>query len=398
MSSPSSTEPVAAGPHPRGDDTATDHRSTGPVSAHRRQPIRLVVLPGDGIGPEVTRAAVTVLESVASTHELRLDFSERPIGGAAIESDGAPLPEATLQLCREAHAIIFGAAGGPSWDHLRGDARPGAATLRLRRELGLCLNLRPVRVFPALAQRAPLRSEVVRDADFVIVRELTGGAYFGEHGRSGAGPDECAYDIISYTRREISRVVGFAFELARSRRRHLTSVDKANVLWSGRLWRDVTTELAADHPDVTVDHALVDSFALRMLQQPDRLDVVVAENLLGDILSDEAAAICGSLGLMASASLNPAGGPALYEPIHGSAPDIAGRGVANPLGAILSVALLVEHSLRLPGVAAEIRAAVDSALEAGARTPDLGGTATTTEVTEAVVQRLGAREPAEATA
>src|SRR5487761_1151807 len=278
----------AAQPH---GSSMSSPSSTDPVSAHRRQPIRLVVLPGDGIGPEVTRAAGTALESVASTHELRLDFSERPIGGAAIESDGAPLPEATLQLCRKAHAIIFGAAGGPSWDHLRGDARPGAATLRLRRELGLCLNLRPVRVFPALAQRAPLRSEVIRDADFVIVRELTGGAYFGEHGRSGAGPDECAYDIISYTRREISRVVGFAFELARSRRRHLTSVDKANMLWSGRLWRDVTTELAADHPDVTVDHALVDSFALRMLQQPDRLDVVVAENLLGDILRDEAAAI-----------------------------------------------------------------------------------------------------------
>ncbi|MGA8015061.1 MAG: 3-isopropylmalate dehydrogenase, partial [Candidatus Dormiibacterota bacterium] len=279
-------------------------------------------------------------------------------------------------------------------DHLRGDARPGAATLRLRRELGLAVNLRPVRAFPALIEHSPLRPEVVRDADFVIVRELTGGAYFGEHGRSGTGMDETAHDTMAYSRREVARVVGFALELARTRRRHLTSVDKANVLWSGRLWRDVVTELAAAHPDVVVEHALVDSFALSMLQRPGRLDVVVAENLFGDILSDEAAAISGSLGVMASASLNPEGGPGLYEPIHGSAPDIAGRGIANPVGAILSAALLLEHSLRRPQAAAEIRTAVDRALESGARTPDLDGEASTAEVTSAILTELAARRPA----
>ncbi len=355
---------------------------------------RIVVLPGDGIGPEVTAAAVSVLEAVASAHRFHLELSTRPVGGAAIEAEGVPVSSSTLELCRAADAVLFGAAGAPRWDHLRGDARPGAATLRLRRELGLAVNLRPVRAFPALVEHGPLRREVIHDAEFVIVRELTGGAYFGEHGRSGAGMDESAHDTMAYSRREVARVVGFALELARTRRRHLTSVDKANVLWSGRLWRDVATELAAANPDVVVEHALVDSFALSMLQRPRRLDVVVAENLFGDILSDEAAAISGSLGLMASASLNPEGGPALYEPIHGSAPDIAGRGIANPVGAILSAALLVEHSLRRPQAAAEIRSAVDRALERGARTPDLDGEASTDEVTSAILAELAARRPA----
>ena len=370
------SQPIAStgGGHPR---SARDHA-------------RVAVLPGDGIGPEVTAAAAAVLQRAAAAHGLTLELEERPVGGAAIESEGAPLPEATLQLCRESDAVLFGAAGGPRWDHLRGDARPGAATLRLRRELALCVNLRPVRAFPALCDRSPLRREVIRGADFVIVRELTGGAYFGEHARSGSGMDESAHDTMVYTRREVARVVGFACRLARSRRGRLTSVDKANALWSGRLWRDVATEVAAQHPDVSVEHALVDSFALRMLQDPARLDVVVAENLFGDILSDEAAAITGSLGLMASASLNPEGGPALYEPIHGSAPDIAGRGIADPMGAILSAALMLEHSLGLPQAAREVRQAVDRALEAGILTPDLGGTSTTEEMTAAVLRALPA--------
>ena len=370
------SQPIAStgGGHPR---SARDHA-------------RVAVLPGDGIGPEVTAAAAAVLQRAAAAHGLTLELEERPVGGAAIESEGAPLPEATLQLCRESDAVLFGAAGGPRWDHLRGDARPGAATLRLRRELALCVNLRPVRAFPALCDRSPLRREVIRGADFVIVRELTGGAYFGEHARSGSGMDESAHDTMVYTRREVARVVGFACRLARSRRGRLTSVDKANALWSGRLWRDVATEVAAQHPDVSVEHALVDSFALGMLQDPGRLDVVVAENLFGDILSDEAAAITGSLGLMASASLNPEGGPALYEPIHGSAPDIAGRGIADPMGAILSAALMLEHSLGLPQAAREVRQAVDRALETGDLTPDLGGTATTEEMTAAVLRALPA--------
>lgn len=366
-------------------------RPPAPAASLPARRVRIAVLAGDGIGPEVTAAAVAVLERVASTHGLDLDLEERPVGGEAIDAEGAPLSEATLQLCRESDAVLFGAAGGPRWDHLRGEARPGAATLRLRRELGLSVNLRPVRAFPALLDRSPLRPEVIREADFVIVRELTGGAYFGEHARTGSGMDESAHDTMVYTRREVARVVGFACDLARGRRRHVTSVDKANALWSGRLWRDVATEVAAAHPEVTVEHALVDSFALAMLRRPARLDVVVAENLFGDILSDEAAAISGSLGLMASASINPSGGPALYEPIHGSAPDIAGRGIANPMGAILSVALLAEHSLGLPASAAAVLDAADRALGAGALTPDLGGGSSTREVTAAVLDGLPVR-------
>jgi 3-isopropylmalate dehydrogenase len=355
-------------------------------------PIRVVVLPGDGIGPEVVAAAVSVLECAASVHRLSLELTERPVGGAAIEAEGCPLPETTLQLCREADAVLFGAVGLPRHDHLRGAERPGAAIHGLRQRLGLSINLRPVRAFPALSGCGPLRSEVTRGTDFVVVRELSAGAYYGAHGRSGEGDAERAHDTITYSRQQIARVVGFAFDLARGRGRHLTSVDKANALWTGRLWRDVTSELAAENPDVALDHQLIDSFALRMLQRPAGLDVVVAENLFGDILSDEAAAISGSLGLMASASLNPDGGPALYEPIHGSAPDIAGRGIANPVGSILSVALLFERSLGLPEVAAEIRLAVDAALGDGARTPDLGGASSTGEVTAAVLDALRAPE------
>jgi 3-isopropylmalate dehydrogenase len=365
--------------------------TAGPVvggTTTTQRTARIAVLPGDGIGPEVTAAAVAVLEGIATGHGIALRLDEGPVGGAAIESDGTPLPAATLSLCRGADAVLLGACGGPRWDHLRGDARPGAAILGLRRSLGLAVNLRPVRAFPALLDQGPLRPELSRGADFIIVRELTGGAYFGDHGRSGAGPDESAHDTISYSRREIRRVLGFAVSLARGRRRQLISVDKANALWSGRLWRDVATEVAAENPDVTVQHRLVDSFALAMLQAPQSLDVVVTENLFGDILSDEAAAIGGSLGMMASASLNPEGGPALYEPIHGSAPDISGRGIANPLGAILSAALLLEHSLDLPQAAARVRDAVDRALAAGARTPDLGGGASTAEVTATVLAQL----------
>ena len=362
------------------------------------QPVRVVVLAGDGIGPEVTASAVRVLDGAASAHGLTLELIERPVGGAAIEAEGCPLPEPTLQLCRGADAVLFGAAGAPRWDQLRGDQRPGAAIHGLRRGLGLCINLRPVRAFATTADRSPLRPDITRDADFIIVRELTGGVYSGEHGRGGEGDDERVYDTMTYSRREISRVVRFAFDLARGRRHHLTSVDKGNALWSGRFWRDVTSEIALDNPDVTVEHQLVDSFALRMLENPGRLDVVVAENLLGDIISDEAAAISGSLGLMASASLNPLGGPGMYEPIHGSAPDIAGLGVANPVGAILSVALLFEHSLGLPDVATEIRRAVDATLESGMCTPDLGGTESTAGFTAAVLDALRVPQRAGATA
>lgn len=351
----------------------------------------VVSLPGDGVGPEVTGVALGVLSAVCAEAGIDLEVEERLVGGRAIDETGVPLPEATLQACRGADAVLLGAVGGPKWDHLRGALRCEAGLLGLRRGMGVFANLRPVRVHPRLIEHTTIRPEVVRGTDMVIVRELTGGAYFGEpRERSGTGPEEIARDSTVYTAAEIERVARIAFALAAGRRHHLTSVDKANVLITSQLWRDTVTRLAGEYPEVTLEHALVDSFAMRLVQRPAGVDVVVTENLFGDILSDEAAAISGSLGLMASASLNPEGGPALYEPIHGTAPDIAGRGIANPMGSILSVALLFEHSLRLPEVAAEIRAAVDAALVAGARTPDLGGTSSTGEMTEAVLQGLPA--------
>ena len=353
---------------------------------------RIVVLPGDGVGPEVIDAALTVLHAACAAHRIAITTEHRLVGGAAVEAEGSAISDDTFAACRAATAILFGATGAPRWDHLTGTMRPGSALIRLRRELGLCVNLRPVRVHPGLEERTSLRPEVIAGCDLVVVRELAGGIYYGERGRNGSGAAERAFDTMTYTRAEIERVAHPAFELAARRRGRLVSVDKANVLTSGRFWREVVTEVAAHHPDVTTEHALVDSFALRLVQRPRDLDVVLAENLFGDILSDEAAALSGSIGLLPSASL-PAGdgvGPAIYEPVHGSAPDIAGRGVANPTGAILSAALLLEHSLHHPEAAAAVRAAVDEVIAAGLLTADLGGTATTAVVTAAIVEALGA--------
>ncbi|MDQ2961286.1 MAG: 3-isopropylmalate dehydrogenase [Candidatus Dormibacteraeota bacterium] len=350
---------------------------------------RILVLAGDGVGTEVTRAAETVLHAAARAYAIAMTTEHRLIGGSAIEAEGAPLSEETFTACWEATAILFGAAGDPRWDHLSGDARPGSALVRLRRSLDLCVNLRPVRVHPGLEERTTLRPEVVAGCDLVVVRELAGGIYYGAHGRAGSGQDERAFDTMTYTRREVERVARAAFTLAASRRCRLVSVDKANVLTSSRLWREVVSSLAADYPEVTLEHALVDSFALRLVQRPRDLDVVLAENLFGDILSDEAAALSGSIGLLPSASLPAAGrGPAIYEPVHGSAPDIAGRGVANPIGAILSVALMLEHSLDQAAAAAAVRVAVDGVIAAGILTPDLGGSAGTQDVADAVVGAL----------
>jgi 3-isopropylmalate dehydrogenase len=353
-----------------------------------RNQYQIAVLPGDGVGPEVTRGALAVLLQVADTLDIAIEINERPVGGASYEEFGVALTDDTLALCRSADAILFGATGGPQWDHLTGPQRPGSSLLRLRRELGLCVNLRPVRAYPALAQISPLRSDVAAGTDMIIVRELSGGLYFGDSGRDGAGPDERAFDTLTYTRAEISRVVDFAFSLAEQRRGRLTSVDKANVLRSGRLWRDVVNELASQRPNVALNHQLVDSFCFRVLAAPTDYDVVVTENLMGDIISDEVALVCGSLGLMPSASLNPAGGPGLYEPVHGSAPDIAGRDIANPIGAILSVALLFEHSLQRSDAAELIRTAVDRVIADGPRTRDVGGAAQTSEVAGAVLAAL----------
>ncbi len=350
---------------------------------------RVLVLGGDGVGPEVTTAAVRVLTAACDAHAIDLRLEERLIGGAAIEAEGAPISAATFAACRQASAILFGASGAPRWDHLTGDARPGSALIRLRRELDLCVNLRPVRVHPGLEDRTTLRAEVIRGCDIVVVRELAGGIYYGDRGRSGRGPDERAFDTMTYSRGEVERVAHAAFRLAESRRGRVVSVDKANVLTTSRLWREVVTQAGRDHPSVQLEHALVDSFALRLVQRPAELDVVLAENLFGDILSDEAAALSGSIGLLPSASLTADGtGPALYEPVHGSGPDIAGHGVANPVGAILSVALMLDHSLGHHEAAAEVRGAVDAVIAAGILTPDLGGGATTGDVAAAVISAL----------
>ncbi len=350
---------------------------------------RVVVLPGDGIGPEVTCEAAGVLEKACAAAGVELTVDERRMGGAAIDADGTPLSEATLEACKSADAVLLGAVGGPKWDHLTGDMRCESGLLRLRKGMGVFANLRPVKVHPSLAARSTLREEVVEGVDLVVVRELTGGIYFGQpRGRSGSGESETATDTMVYSRAEIARVARAAFELARGRRNLVTSVDKANILTSSQLWRQVVTEVGAEYPDVTLEHQLVDACAMRLIRAPKEFDVVVTENLFGDILTDEAGMLSGSLGMLPSASLGEAGTPGLYEPIHGSAPDIAGKGLANPLGAIASVAMMFRLSLGHEAAAAAVDAAVDAVVRAGTLTADLGGSASTAEVGAAVVAAL----------
>ncbi|MDR7484384.1 MAG: 3-isopropylmalate dehydrogenase [Armatimonadota bacterium] len=332
---------------------------------------RIVLLPGDGIGPEVTAEAVKVLRAVARLRGHTFTFEEAPFGGAAIRAGWPPLPDATLEACRRADAVLLGAVGGPEWDGLPPDRRPEAGLLALRRALRLFANLRPVRAFPALLDAAPLRTEVLAGTDLLIVRELTGGLYFGEpRGRAARDGRRAAIDTLTYAEDEIARVVRTAFRAAQRRRRHLTSVDKANVLHSSQLWREVVGEVAREFPDVTLDHMLVDAAAMHLVRRPTLFDVMVTENMFGDILSDEAAGLVGSLGFLPSASLG-ADGPSLYEPVHGTAPDIAGKGLANPIGAILSAALLLRYALGLADEAAAVEGAVDAAVASGARTADV---------------------------
>ncbi len=333
----------------------------------------IATLPGDGIGPEVIDQAVMVLETVAGLHGHRLHFPRALVGGGAIDATGTPLPAETLTLCQRSDAILFGAVGGPKWDDLKGPVRTGQGLLGLRKALELFANLRPVRVDPALVDASTLKPEVLSGVDLVIVRELTGGLYFGARGRRlrDDGQEE-TFDTLVYTPAEIERVAHVAFGLARGRRKLLTSVDKANVLESSRLWRRVVNEVARQYPDVTLEHLLVDACAMRLVRDPNRFDVIVTENMFGDILSDEAAQLAGSMGMLPSASLG-AGRCGLFEPIHGSAPDIAGKGIANPIAAILSGAMLLRHSLGLPEEAAQIEHAVSAVLAKGYRTPDLAG-------------------------
>ena len=348
----------------------------------------IVLLPGDGIGPEVVAATRALLEAVAQNFGHEFSFDEQLIGGAAIDATGAPLPEATVAACRDADAVLLGAVGGPKWDDPLAAVRPEQGLLGIRKELGLYANLRPVKLWPELVGASPLRPERLEGVDLLIVRELTGGLYFGEpRRRESYEGGERAIDTLVYTDAEIRRIVRLGFELARGRQSKLTSVDKANVLESSRLWRQVATEVAANYPEVEFEHQLVDSCAMRLVTSAASFDVVVTENMFGDILSDEASVLTGSLGLLPSASLGE-GTKGLYEPVHGSAPDIAGRGVANPFATMMSAAMLLRHSLKLEAEAAAVERAVGAALSAGARTPDLGGDLKTVQVAERVRQAL----------
>ncbi|TAL71785.1 MAG: 3-isopropylmalate dehydrogenase [Rhodanobacter sp.] len=340
----------------------------------------IVTLSGDGVGPEVTKAAVAVLKAVAAHYGHEFTFAEHLLGGCAIDATGEPLPAATLTAAQAADAVLLGAVGGPKWSDPNARVRPEQGLLALRKALGVYANLRPLKVHAPLAALSPLKNEKLAGVDVLFVRELTGGMYFGARSRSA----EVATDECKYTVGEIERVVRRAFELARGRRKHLTSVDKANVLDTSRLWRSTVNRIAADYPDVKVEHQLVDSMAMLLLTRPSSYDVVVTENLFGDILTDEAAAIAGSLGLLPSASLGE-GRRGVYEPIHGSAPDIAGQCVANPTGAILSAVLLLRHSLGLETEAAAVEAAVERVLRDGPHTRDLGGSASTAKVCDAVL-------------
>jgi 3-isopropylmalate dehydrogenase len=362
----------------------------------------ITVLPGDGIGPEVIAEGVRVLAAVARQGGHQFDLPEALLGGGAIDATGTALPEATLAQCRASDAVLLGAVGGPQWDNPDATVRPEQGLLGIRQALGLFANLRPVTAQPSLIAASPLRPECLQGVDLLVVRELTGGIYFGEKRRERLpNGEERALDTCVYTTSEIARVVRVAARLAQGRRKKLTSVDKANILETSRLWRSVTTRLMADEfPEVQVEHLLVDACAMHLLRRPVDFDVIVTENMFGDILTDEAAMLAGSMGMLPSASLGAAPGThpgtrrGLYEPIHGSAPDIAGQGIANPLGTILSVALLLRYSLGLEAEARAVETAVHHTLAAGIMTGDIAApgapAATTREVGQAVADRLAA--------
>ena len=361
--------------------------------------LNVLLLPGDGIGVEVTREATKVLTHVAESYGHALTLSEGLLGGVAIHKTGKPLPEETEKLALEADATLMGAVGLPEFDNAPPEKRPERGLLGIRKALQVYANLRPVRSYKALLDSSPLKNHLVDGSDMIIVRELTGGLYYGTpRGISGSGPDERAVNTMVYTRPEIERVAHMAFRLARKRRKKVTSVDKSNVLENSQLWRRVVIELSAQYPDVTLDHILVDNCAMQLILNPLRFDVVLTENLFGDILSDEAAVLAGSIGMLPSASIGhqkPSGAwVGLYEPVHGSAPDIAGQNKANPFGAIGSVAAMFEYSFGLTEEAHAINSAMEEVLNSGRATADLqpvGKPATTTEIGDAVCATLSAR-------
>ena len=351
-----------------------------------RDSFDILLLPGDGIGPEVVGAARRVMDAAAEHFGVSLSYEEREIGAAAIRSEGEPVSEETLERAKFSDSILLGAVGHPDFD--RGTVRPEAGLLGLRKHLGAFANLRPVAAVPSLLSASTLKEDVLRGVDILIVRELTGGAYFGEKEEG----EERASDLSVYTREEVERVARVAFEAAEGRTGQVTSVDKANVLATSRLWRSVVEDVAGEFPKVALDHVLVDAAAMFLIRDPGRFDVILTENLFGDILSDEAAMLPGSMGMLPSASLGEPGTPGIYEPVHGSAPDIVGTGKANPYAAILSAAMMFRHSLGRPDVAGAIEQGVSVALEAHYLTPDLGGNKTSEEVTRAVSRWVAAGE------
>ncbi|MCB9451634.1 MAG: 3-isopropylmalate dehydrogenase [Anaerolineaceae bacterium] len=349
----------------------------------------ITVLPGDGIGPEVTTQAMTVLSKIATQYGHDFTFHEALIGGIAIDTTGTALPDATLKIAEQSDAILLGAVGGPKWSDPTAPVRPEQGLLKIRKHFELFANLRPVKAYPALAQYTPLRAELLENVDILFVRELTGGAYFGPRQEQGDG--DSAYDTMLYSVPEVTRVAHVAFRAAQGRRKKLTSVDKANVLASMRLWRRAVTEVHEDYSDVALDHVLVDACTMYLMTRPSSFDVVLAGNMFGDIITDEASVLAGSLGMLPSASIG-ADQFGLYEPIHGSAPDIAGQGKANPTGTMLSAAMLLRYSLALEDEAKALEGAVEAALASGARTADIaprgGSYISTEEFTETVLHAL----------
>src|SRR6266496_601967 len=352
--------------------------------------ITITTLPGDGIGPEVTGQAVRVLETCAEIFGRQLKATEKNVGGAALVASNDPLPQDTLDACLASDAVLLGAVGGPAFDKYPAKLRPEAGLLRLRKELGVFANLRPAVCLPGMESLSPLRPEIVRGTDVMIVRELLGGVYFGTRSTEGQPGSRCASDSMAYSEPEIERIAHVAFKVAQGRRKQLLSVDKANVLDSSRLWREVVTRVGNNYPDVKLSHAYVDSTAMSLVSRPASFDVIFTENMFGDILSDQAGAVVGSLGLLPSASVG--GKVGLYEPIHGSAPDIAGQGIANPLGTILSAAMMLRHSFQLEDEAASIENAVKQVLAAGHRTRDLvekgAASVSTQQMGDVVLQQL----------
>lgn len=357
----------------------------------------ITLLPGDGIGPEVVSEAVRVLDVIASKYNHTFNFQERLMGGCSIDKYGQSITDETLADCKASDAVLLGAVGGPKWDDPKAKDRPERGLLALRKGLGVFANLRPVKVHPALIDASPLKPEKLKGVDILVVRELTGGLYFGQPKlREMKDGHERAVDTLEYYDYEVKRVVELAFDLARGRKKKVTSVDKANILETSRMWRQIASNIGTANPDIELEHVLVDTASMRLITGPAWMDVVVTENMFGDILTDEASVLAGSMGMLPSASLGEAGVGSspeagvmgLYEPIHGSAPDIAGKGIANPIGTILSTAMMLRHSLKLSAEAESIEKAVEQTITDGARTADIGGKLTTRQMADEIIKNL----------